>query len=174
MKLLRKEINRLNGRYWDYAEESLIVSTNLRLRQDGFPRSDQGEPADPGAAVFFTLRIPIAGKWHERPLVMSCDKWTRVAWNLYAIAKDIEAQRARARWGCGSIQQAFQGYTAIPEKCGGDSWWVVLGIPSTATKEEVECAYKKLAKTAHPDMGGTTEAWARLQEAYHQASNAVC
>lgn len=168
-QLLLAEINRLNGNYWTYQDESVIISTNVNLRLDGLPRGGQGEPPDTGVAVYFQLKFAQGGKWHLRPLVMSCDKWTRVAWNLYAIMKDIEAQRARARYGCGSIQQAFQGYVAIPEKCGGDSWWTVLGIQPAATREQVEAAYKARAQTEHPDKGGSQERWLRLQNAYEQA-----
>lgn len=168
-QLVLQEINRLNGRSWDYRDENVVISTNMALRMDGLPRSDQGEPKDPAAAVFFTLRFPRAGKWAERPCVLTCDKWVRVSWNLYAIAKDIEAQRARDRWGCTNLEQAFRGYLAIPERCGGPSWWELLGVPSSAGPDAIKDAYKLKAKTAHPDVGGDVEKWARLQEAYDQA-----
>lgn len=167
--MLLAEINRLNNRPWDYSDEQVVISTNLRLRADGLPRSDQGEPADTGAAVYFTLRFSRNGKPAERPCVLTCDKWIKVAWNLYAITKDIEAQRARDRWGCTNLEQAFRGYLAIPERCGGPSWWELLGVPSSAGPDVLRAAYKEKAKTAHPDVGGDVEAWARLQEAYDQA-----
>src|SRR5688572_20084453 len=92
-KLVLAEINRLNRRSWDYRDETVIVSTNMRLRQDGLPMSNQAEPADTGVAVYFTLQFWRNGKRLERPCVLTCDKWVKVAWNLYAISKDIEAQR---------------------------------------------------------------------------------
>lgn len=170
-RLLLAEINRLNGHSWNASDPNIIISSNVNLRLDGLPRSNQGEPPDTGVAVYFQLRFAAGGKYHHRPIVMSCDKWNRVSWNIYAIMKDIEAQRARARWGCGSIQQAFQGYVAIPEKCGGDAWWTVLGILPSADRNTVEAAYKKLAQTEHPDKGGTQERWLRLQTAYEQAQH---
>lgn len=167
--LVLAEINRLNGRAWDYSDESVVISTNLRLRQDGLPRGDQSEPTDTAAAVYFTLRFPRNGKWFERPCVLTCDKWTKVSWNLTAIGKDIEAQRARERWGCTNLEQSFRGYLAIPERCGGPSWWELLKVPSAAGPEVIQAAYKARAKTSHPDVGGNAEEWARLQEAYEQA-----
>ncbi len=163
------EVNRLNGLRWDFHDDSVVVSTNLRLRADGLPRSDQSEPADGGAAVYFDLRFSRGGKALKRPCVLSCDKWIKVAWNLYAIAKDIEAQRARQRWGCTNIEQAFRGYLAIPERCGGPSWWELLGVPASSSPDAIKDAYKVKAKTAHPDAGGNAEDWARLQQAYEQA-----
>jgi hypothetical protein len=35
-------------------------------------------------------------------------------------------------------------------------WWGILGVPQTATKEDILAAYRKLAVTRHPDKGGDT------------------
>ena len=31
--------------------DDMVISTNVETRMDGFPRSDRGNPADPGVAV---------------------------------------------------------------------------------------------------------------------------
>lgn len=173
LDFLLPEINRLNGQWWGHVDERVIVSTNIELKRNGEPYSTTIEPADTGVAVYFQLRFTRGGKDHERPIVLTCDKWTRVAWNLYAIAKDIEAQRARHRWGCTNIEQAFRGYVAIPERTGGLAWWDVLGVPSTADRRAVKEGYRLKAQTEHPDKGGTAERWNRLQEAYEQAMGSV-
>lgn len=167
---LLAEINRLNNRRWDFSDESVTISSNLKLKLGGLPSGNQSEPADTGIAVYFQLRFWRGGKPYSRPLVMTCDKWRKSADNIYAIAKHIESQRAQFRWGCGSVEQAFQGYVAIPERCGGDAWWTVLGVPSSVSKSQIEAAYKAKAKTEHPDHGGTQERWLRLQTAYEQAN----
>ena len=164
-----EEINRLNGFRHDYLDESVIVSSNLRLRQDGLPAGSQGDPADTGVAIYFKLRFARNGKWHYRPCVLTCDKWRKVSMNIDAIARDIEAQRARQRYGCTNIEQAFRGYMAIPERCGGASWWELLGIAPSAGEEEIKERFRALAMRAHPDRGGEREEWDRLQEAYGQA-----
>ena len=169
VRFVLSEINRLNGRTYDYADEDVIISTNLKMRLDGLPRGDQGEPADPGAAVYFKLLFRRGSKEFSRHCVLTCDRWVRVAWNLYAIGKDIEAQRARGRWGCTSVEQAFQGYVAIPERCGGPAWWDILGVRPEASSDEIKDAFKRRALTEHPDKGGTQERWTRLQEAFDQA-----
>jgi hypothetical protein len=171
VQFLLAEINRLNGRRWDYDDSDVIISSNLKLKLGGLPSGNQPEPADTGIAAYFKLRFFRGGKAYERPLVMTCDKWRKSADNIYAIGKHIESQRAQFRWGCGSVEQAFQGYVAIPERCGGEAWWTILGVPSTADKAAVELAYKTKAKTEHPDAGGSQERWVKLQTAFEQANS---
>lgn len=164
------EINRLNNRNWNHKDEAAIISSNLQYKSDGTPYSQQREALiDSGVAVYFTLRINRNGKIIERPIVMSCDKWVKCADNLYAIGKDIEAQRARERWGCTNYEQSFRGYLAIPEKCGGEAWWTLLRIKPDATRGTIIESYRNLAKHLHPDAGGTPQGFARLTEAYEQA-----
>jgi hypothetical protein len=167
--LILQEINRLNKRRWDYADQSVIISTNLTLRKDGLPISDQREPADTGAAVYFMLQFRRNGKPFERPCVLTCDKWNKVGYNLGAISRDIEAQRARERWGCSTIEQAFQGYLCIPERTGGKSWWETLGVPPNANAFQINEAYRIKAKQLHPDVGGSNDDYLKLKEAYDQA-----
>ncbi len=137
------------------------------------PYGQQPQPADPGVAVYFNLRFERGGKWHERPVVLSCDKWNRVEWNLYAVAKDIEAQRGRHRWGCTNVEQAFRGYMAIPERTGGKAWWEILGVSSWADETVIKEAYRIRSQTEHPDKGGTQERWLALQQAFEQALSSI-
>ena len=50
------------------AKDDIIISTNVRTRLDGTPRSDQPEPGDPGVAVYREMR---AGKTK----VMAIDRY---------------------------------------------------------------------------------------------------
>ena len=145
---------------------NVIISTDLRMRQDGIPYANQRPPADPGAAVWFTLR------GEER--VLACDRWDRVEHNLRAIAKHIEALRGQKRWGVGSLEQAFRGFAALPEQAGsGQSCWAVLGLGGPAASGEVEKAFRRLALTRHPDHGGSSEGWHELALARKQALEAA-
>lgn len=132
------------------------VSTNVQVRLDGLPRSGQGEPADPGAAVYFTLK--------GKPRCLACDRWNRVADNLAAIAAHIEAIRAVDRYGVGTMDQAFAGYAQL--RAGPTDWRSVLGLGHySVTMDDVDAAFKRLARTAHPDAGGTDADMARLNQA---------
>jgi hypothetical protein len=155
-EFLFSELSRLGAR-------RVVLSSNLRLRGDGLPISGQSQPADPSIAVYFTLK--------EKPRVLACGKWDRAQDNMWAIAKHIEAMRGQERWGVGSIERAFTGYIAIPEKTGGVSWWDELGVPINASEEQLNAAYKAKAKILHPDVGGDAEKFARLNEAYRMATS---
>ena len=149
---LAREAHRLHAR-------DEVLSTNLRLRLDGGPRSDQSAPSDPGVAFYFTLK--------GKPRVLACDRWHTVADNIAAIAAHIAAIRAVDRYGVGSLDQAFAGYTALPPT--GRDWSIVLNVPPTATADEIERAFRDLARRAHPDVGGSDHDMARLNHARDEA-----
>lgn len=44
--------------------------------------------------------------------------------------------------------------------------YMALGLADTASWEEVKSAYRQHAQQAHPDKGGSAEAFARVREAY--------
>lgn len=138
-----------------------ILSTNVKRRLDGRPYSNQAQPADPGAAVYFQFK--------GKPVSLACDKWRRVEDNIWAVVKHIEALRGQQRWGVGTIEQAFRGYTALPAvgQSSGIKWWEVLGLPINASADQVKDAYRILVKKHHPDAGGEAELFHRVQEAYH-------
>jgi len=46
----------------------------------------------------------------------------------------------------------------------------LLGVPQTATKEEIRKAFYKLAKTNHPDQGGDPDKFRAMMEAYSRLS----
>jgi hypothetical protein len=145
------ELNRLGAR-------SVILSTNVPTRLDGTPRSDTREPADPGVAVYFELK--------KKATVLACDRWNRTADNIAAIAAHVEALRAIGRYGVGSVEQAFAGYTALPERATSD-WRAILKFEEgvRVTMAEVDERFRELARTAHPDAGGTHDMMAAYTRA---------
>jgi hypothetical protein len=133
-----------------------IISTNLWLRLDGLPRGDQGEPSDPGVAVYWVLK--------NRKECIAIDRYTRVADNLAAIAATLEALRAIERHGGAEIlERAFRGFTVIPERASGKSWRDVLELKGDGvTAEAIKDHFRLLATTKHPDKGGTRDEFEEL------------
>jgi len=150
MERLQGEIDRLGGR-------NAVLSTNVSLRLDGRPRSDQ-EPSDPGVALYFTFK--------GKATVLACDKWNRVADNIAALAAHIDALRRVDRYGVGTIEQALAGYKALPADTAAN-WRAVFGFAkdSRPTVDQVDSAYKRLAREKHPDVGGAEIEMAHLNRA---------
>ncbi|WP_366409652.1 J domain-containing protein [Novosphingobium sp. 17-62-19] len=69
------------------------------------------------------------------------------------------------------VRQTFKGFTALPapDATSPTNWWTVLGIPRTASRAEIEAAYRDKIRTAHPDTGGTTEAASAINRARDEA-----
>lgn len=144
---VREELRRM-----DVDENDLVISTNLRLRLDGYPRSDQSEPADPGVCVYW--RTGGADR------CMAIDRYARVADNLAAVAATLEAMRAIERHGGAEIlDRAFTGFTALPPPMVTD-WRQVLDA------SDPEGSYKRLRSQHHPDKGGDPAAFQRVQDAF--------
>ena len=154
--------------------QSVVISSNLVLRNDGLPRSGQGQPNDKGVAVYFKL--------NKADRVLACDRWTRVEDNMWAIAKHIDAMRGQQRWGVGTIEQAFTGYAALPAAGQSDqqAWWQVLGLGGNLAGMEpqmaaayINTAYKAEARKRHPDAGGSDKAMAELNVAREEGLRAI-
>lgn len=140
----------------------IVISTNIELRRDGFPYSNRPEPKDKGAAVYFELK--------GKPCALPCDRWSTVGDNLWAIATHIEALRGQDRWGVGTVERAFAGYVALPERTQTESCWDVLGISADASAEIIQKAWRDLATRYHPDkIGGDGALMGKINAAREEA-----
>jgi hypothetical protein len=142
-------------------DDDLVINSNLQLRLDGFPKSGQHEPYDPGIVVYWMD----AGETR----CMAIDRYDRVADNLAAVAATLEAMRAIERHGGAEIlHRAFTGFTALPSSA--ESWWGILGVEPNARAVEIDAAYRRRRSEAHPDRGGSADAFDAVQRAYEQAT----
>ena len=95
--------------------------------------------------------VPIDGSWARA--------WARVL-------------RGEAAFPAGAEERVSEG----PGPVAGDaarepaSVWATLGVPPSATEEEVKRAYRQRALETHPDRGGDAEAFREVQRAYEVAS----
>lgn len=133
---------------------SLVISSNVSLGAE--------KPDDPGVSVWFT--------WDGLQVCVPVDRYLSVEANLQAIHHIIEARRTELRHGTLALVRAtFMGFKALPPAGGTKPWWSVLGIDRTASRTEIERAYREKAKAAHPDAGGSNEAMAALTRARDEA-----
>lgn len=149
------EIKRFGG-------TNIIISTNVHLRNDGYPYANYGKLDDCGIAVYFT--------YEKNQVVFACDKWDKLEDNMQAIRKTIEAMRGLDRWGVSDmLNRAFTGFKALPEQTES-SWWVILGISKDSTPEEIKKAYYAKAHDTHPDKnGGSSDEFQKVKSAYESA-----
>jgi hypothetical protein len=162
------EVRLLAGGRWG-PDPMTVISSNVALRRDGLPLANQRQPDDCGVAVYFLYK--------KRQMSFACDRWKKVEHNMQAIAKTIEALRGVARWGTGDmLEAAFTGFTALPPPSATpaqQTWWQVLGVPNSATRDDVRAAYRRLASIHHPDRGGSAATMAAINAA-HDAGLATC
>lgn len=148
---LLAELERLGAR-------NVIISTNIALRRDGLPRSDEREPDDSGVAVYFQRKA--------KPFVIACDTYGRVKHNLRAVGMTVAALRTIERHGSTQMmEQAFQGFAQLPAHAVEPSWWDVLGVHPDAALADIDAAHERLAQAHHPDVGGEHATMARINRA---------
>jgi hypothetical protein len=162
---LRDELTRIGVH-----DDDLVLSTNLRLRLDGLPRSDQAQPTDPGAAIYWN------DPWTSQPRCMAIDRYTKVEQNIAALAATIEAMRAIERHGGAVVlERAFTGFTALPAPIVAGMkrpWREVLEFfdsPREIAADDVQARWRRLAGEHHPDKGGSDAKMAEINQARDEA-----
>jgi len=147
-----------------FGGKDLIISSNLELRLDGNPRSNQKQPMDRGVAIFF--------KRQGQDMALACDVYSTVEDNLWALCRTLDALRQIERDGSPSlINRAFKGFAALPDP-DARKWWEVLNVHETASNPDIRTAYLSLAKKYHPDTGdngGDPVMFNQVQRAYDLA-----
>lgn len=137
--------------------KGIILSSNYTLGVDN--------PKDPGVVAYFA--------WDGVHLAIPCDRWSRLAASLQAIALTIEAMRGLERWGAKHMIKAmFTGFKQLPSS-NRKPWWEVLGCLETDRPEPVRNCYRQQAKLHHPDTGGVANAtlFAEISDAWERSGH---
>ena len=135
--------------------EGLLVSSNVSLMDSN--------PKDSGVAVYFT--------WDGISTCIAVDRYQKIEENLQAIHHVIEAERTKLRHGgLNLVRAAFRGYAALPPPSSrSEDPYAVLGLKPTATLDDVEDAYRRLAKLNHPDKAtGSQTQMQRINAAHDE------
>lgn len=164
LNLLDVELSKLGAR-------NIVIQAEFEareIRNDGWPRST-ARPKGPAVIVSFDS--------DKGPLSFPCDTFQRWEDNLYAIARSLEALRAVDRYGVTRRAEQYRGWAQLPaaapdrafgSKLEASRWLaeiagVVDGRPLSG--DHLETTYRIAARRLHPDAGGSTEAFQRLQDA---------
>jgi hypothetical protein len=147
---LREEIRRLGGK-------NLVLSSNYTLGNE--------HPKEQGVVAYF--------EYEGKPIAIPCDRWAKLEANVRAIALTVEAMRGIERWGAKHMIVAmFTGFRALHDRTTEDPW-KILGVNENATEKQILDAYREKAKTAHPDRGGSSADFNRVNEAKDAALAAL-
>lgn len=150
---LLEELRRLGAR-------DVVISSNFKPDRNGKPVEPSRRPLDQAIAIYFVV--------DGKPKAMARDTYVRAEENFRSLTLTIEALRAIERHGGGlMMDRAFYGFTALPPPVAESrrAWWDVLSIARTASRDEIEAAFKRAAKAAHPDLGGSETAMREVNEA---------
>lgn len=180
LNLLDRELRALG------AEEAVLqlAVPESAIRLDGSLRSDRKPPEHPGVILSFESRFG--------PMQYATDVFEQASWrqrgdagwrqNLRAIALGLEALRKVDRYGISRRGEQYVGWKQLgagtPMAAASSVMTVdeaakfILANAEQDWSNEVaddplfaRCIYKEAAKRLHPDAGGNTEDFQRLQEA---------
>lgn len=165
LNLLDRELGMLRG-------HNVILAggwSEYEIRLDGMVRANAREPRHPGVELSFDSR-------HGR-LTYATDVCSHWQDNVRSIALGLEALRAVDRFGVATRGQQYAGWKALPAGIGRG---VVIGSLDEArailldafggdpdsegwTPDEL---YRRAAKATHPDTGGDSDTFLRVQAAH--------
>ena len=150
-----------------------VALTERDIRNDGFPRAN-ARPDHPGVIVSLDSKYG--------PLSYPCDTFMTWQDNLRGIALALESLRAVDRYGVTKRGEQYTGWKQLGGRPmaapmtrseaaeilahAADPEVRIPGLQSALLDGRmVEATYKTAAKRTHPDAGGTTEDFQRLQDA---------
>ncbi len=162
----REEIEDLMIEIKRLKAQEVIVSCNIPIRKNGVDRDwdyPRKKIQDNGVAIYFKL--------DGVSQVLSCDAWHSLEHNLRALTKTIEALRGLDRWKASEIlKRAFSGLKELPETAESlTRWWEILGVGQKDPPGMIKTAYRQLAYLHHPDQGGDSYQFSRINEAWEKA-----
>jgi hypothetical protein len=169
-KLLARELRMLGAER--IVIEIAVAEKDFRI--DGKPRADARASHDGIVMSFRSTWGPL------RYATDAFDDWQD---NIHAIAKSLEALRLVDRYGVSRHGEQYRGWkqlgsgvsqqptdlspeqaaTLLAEEAGKPLDWRLV---RTATKTELRAWYRKAARSAHPDHGGSDARMAAVATAY--------
>lgn len=173
LDLLERELRHLGGTH-------IVIEIALKedqIRLDGWPRAD-ARPSDPGVVISFDSRYG--------PLRYATDVFFDWQANVRAVALGLEALRKVDRYGITRRGEQYKGWKQLPPgialgPAGFDSREAAAEFLSKHSSfgsvkapaatlidnpERARLAYREAAKRLHPDAGGDTAEFQRLQAAW--------
>lgn len=158
-------VNELDRTVHKLGITDIRITTNRRVRIDGqLSMANADNAADPAIAVYF--------KRKGQDVCIAFDKFNDIWGNLRAVGLYLEYMARLETYDMTEIaDKAFTGFTALPVGTivTDEPWYIILGVESNATKEEIRDAYREKIKRHHPDVGGSVEQFKKIRDAYERS-----
>lgn len=116
-------------------------------------------------------KVEITYEREGSPVTIDCAVHPDYHQNLRVLFFALDALRMNEVRGVTEIVK--QAYGLLPAPARKRDPWEVLGVRSDADEDVIDAAFRAKAKRLHPDMGGSAEAMAALNEAYEAAKRGV-
>ena len=150
-QLLADCFDKWGVREWEARSAGRMLRTAKYSEQDETTRAATVEWRPRGAADTITLTL---------------SEQARAVDNLAVLVIGIDQMRLNEKRGLTNVmQQAYLQLAAPPRERDP---YEVLGVRRDSPREVLEASYKALAKSRHPDAGGSDEAMAELNAAYER------
>lgn len=143
------------GKSYRINPDRVVITSDLAsIRGDGMPCAKQGNPADPGIAIYFSL--------DGEPLILAIDTFTTIEQNIAGAAFALDKLRALDRHGISMLQGDLivrlqlpaAGQTKIAAGAATpEQWWQVLQVLPSAPLTVAEASYRKLSKQSMGNQG---------------------
>lgn len=163
LNLLERELDHLDA-------TDVVVEADFQegdIRQDGMPRANARQPPHPGVRIAFQSK--------HGPLVYSTDSCEQWQHNVRSIALGLEALRAVDRYGVTKRGEQYTGWKAIGAARATavrDPWAILRDLAGNVGPDAAPERVISLARRhAHPDTGGSPQAWAQFDAAYRAVTS---
>jgi hypothetical protein len=171
---------------WRLSHELDELSATDRVLQLDAPAEQFRLDGMPRAGIRLGRGVVLSLTTDAGPLMFPCDAYDAARWyggmpgweaNIRALTLGLEALRAVDRYGISPRHEQYRGWAALPAatpegfasveaaacfltKYSGFTWSYIA-----AGRSNGEAAYREAAKRLHPDAGGDTREFQRLQQA---------
>ena len=98
-------------------------------------------------------------KYHGKVYAFTCDKWSLIEQNIYALHLVVRNYRLMEKWGVADLPKLMAGFasghlattTAAEAGVAHEEWMQILGLGPTATVDDAHAVYRRRAKLAAND-----------------------
>jgi hypothetical protein len=157
---LAAELDRLDVQDW-----RLSTAMDHQSRNPNYPYANQPQPDDPSVVVRWRM--------DDEQYAVACDAYSRVRDNLRTVGLYIREKRKMEQRPVETGESEFANARLPPADeddvvvAGGSRVppHEILEVDPDADPEIVKAAYRAKVKDAHPDSGGSRDAFRRIQSA---------